>query len=147
MSNRPIHILLIEDDRIDTEAIIRSLKESSTSWSITIVEDGAAALSILRGQAGQPALSYPYLILLDLYLPGMDGYQFLQHLRQDPHLSCSVVFALTNSHAPADIARAYDYHIAGYIPKPEPGHEYAHLRQLLDVYCQIVQFAPQPFLV
>src|SRR4051794_22973039 len=97
MQHQPVHILLVEDDYIDAENIIRFFQHHHVTNPYTHVIDGVDALNVLRGEGGYARLPRPYLILLDINMPRMNGLEFLQALRRDPELKRSVVFVLTTS--------------------------------------------------
>ena len=99
-----------------------------------IAEDGLEALDILRGRSPEKRISYPYIILLDLNMPRMNGFEFLPELRDDQALLSAVVFVLTTSDAPSDRERAYRENIAGYMVKAAVGPQFSRLANFLDEY-------------
>lgn len=137
---KPLHILLIEDDEVDAEAITRAFKSIGTTVQITRFVDGREALDALRGPFGRQLLNEPYLVLLDLNMPRMNGIAFLDELRKEPVLRRSVVFALTGSDEDRDMAAAYERHVAGYLVKAGQGIDYSALRELLEVYYEASEF-------
>lgn len=143
MFGQPVHILLVEDDDIDAEAIVRAFHKQNIQHPVTIVSDGFAALDVLRGHQGQPPLRSPYLILLDLNMPRMSGVEFLHNIRQDPELRCSVVFVLTTSNSDKDKLAAYNAQIAGYFLKQQAGENFGNFMDMLNVYWRIVEFPPE----
>jgi CheY-like chemotaxis protein len=143
MVAQPVHILLVEDDEVDAEAIVRAFRKQKIQHPITIVMDGLAALDVLRGQQGRSPLRSPYLILLDLNMPRMSGIEFLQILRQDPELRCSVVFVLTTSNSDKDKLDAYNAQIAGYFLKQHAGENFVNLMDMLTLYWRIIEFPPE----
>ena len=142
MIGRTVHILLVEDDEIDAEAVVRAFRRQKIANPLTIVQDGIEALNALRGEGGHKKLSWPYIILLDINLPRMNGIEFLQTLRDDPKLKQSIVFMLTTSNRDEDKLAAYDQQIAGYLLKSRTGTDFADLITLLASYEQIVEFPP-----
>ncbi|HMQ55223.1 MAG TPA: response regulator [Anaerolineae bacterium] len=142
MSSEDINILLVEDDEVDAEAVVRALQRLNVKNPLTIVTDGLEALNVLRGEAGRAPLPRPYIILLDLNMPRMNGIEFLDALRQDPQLKRSVVFVLTTSNRPADKIATYDRHVAGYLVKSRTGADFSELIMLLDWYQRVVEFPP-----
>jgi CheY-like chemotaxis protein len=82
----------------------------------------------------------PYLILLDLNMPRMNGIEFLAELRSDPQLRSSIVFVLTTSNAEEDKVESYGYNVAGYIVKSEVGHRFVNLITMLGHFWRIVEF-------
>jgi CheY-like chemotaxis protein len=139
---KDVHLLIVDDDQIDLLAIQRSLQKQKIGNPITIACDGVEALEVLRGSGGRPKLARPYLILLDLNMPRMNGLQFLDELRKDPALSDSIVFVLTTSATDEDKVAAYKKHIAGYLLKTEAGEGFMRAIQMLDKFILIVQFPP-----
>ena len=138
--NKPIQLLLIEDDDVDAEAIERACRNRNVNCEIVRFRDGREALDALRGDFGGGLLVRPYLIVLDLNLPRLDGIAFLDDLRADPIWRRSIVFVLTTSTREEDTAAAYDRRVAGYLIKEQLGPEYTALCELLDVYEKSVQF-------
>lgn len=140
MQGENIHILLVEDDEIDAEAIMRGFRAQRIANPFTVVSDGMEALAALRGENGSPPIPRPFLILLDINMPRMNGIEFLNALREDPQLRKSIVFVLTTSDRDEDIVAAYDKHIAGYLLKSHAGRDFVNLITMLDSYWRIVQF-------
>lgn len=134
-----LNVLMVEDDSVDVEALTRCLRPAPESLlALTVVDDGEAALNLLRQQHN---LLYPYIILLDLRLPRMDGLAFLRELRRDALLSDSIVFVFTVSSDEADIAEAYHLGIAGYISKPDTNNgSLQALANFLIAYATTVYF-------
>lgn len=99
---------------------------------------------MLRNEQGHPPVYRPFLILLDLKMPRMDGIQFLRELRRDKHLSDSIVFVLTTSNSDADKVAAYRHNVAGYLLKNDAGEGFVKLVELLKDYVVAVQFPPPP---
>jgi CheY-like chemotaxis protein len=130
-------ILLVDDDDVAAEAVVRGLRKHAMECPIVVAEDGIVALQILRGTHTRKIVK-PYIILLDLNMPRMNGLEFLRELRHDAALKGSVVFVLTTSGATADRARAYEHSIAGYMVKSAVGPKFAALARLLIEYRAIV---------
>ncbi|MBB2487596.1 response regulator [Mitsuaria sp. WAJ17] len=130
----PFSVLLVDDDDVATEGVLRSFKKLSIHCNTVIAEDGLVALEILRNQHPTRRLSSPFLVLLDLNMPRMDGFQFLEVLRKDPVLKRTVVFVLTTSARDADRARAYNENVAGFMVKSAVGPQFALLASFLDKY-------------
>lgn len=138
MSGYPIHILLVEDDEIDVEIFQRACQKQQISHPIVHASDGIEALQILRGEGNYPCLPQPYLILLDMNMPRMNGLEFLQTLRQDASLKWSVVFVLTTSNQEEDKIAAYMEQIAGYFLKSNDEAVLSFIN-LLDVYARLIE--------
>ena len=143
MNRRAGHILLVEDDAVDAEAVRRAFDEHGVDHPFTVVSDGLEALKVLRGEASRPRLPRPYLILLDLNMPRMNGIEFLQALRADPELKTSVVFVLTTSDRDEDKLAAYCQQVAGYLLKTKAGTDFGNLVTLLNAYWRVVEPPPE----
>ena len=129
-----VNILLVDDDDVAAEAVVRSLRKHTVDFPITLARDGIEALEILRRIHADLSIEKPYLILLDLNMPRMNGFEFLQEVRGDKQLHDSIVFILSTSDADSDKARAYQENIAGYMVKSTVGPQFSKLAALLDNY-------------
>lgn len=139
MNDHSLSILLVDDDDVAAESVVRSLRKNAMNFPITLAKDGLEALEILRNQHPDLHIEKPFLILLDLNMPRMNGFEFLKELRSDKELRECVVFVLTTSDASSDMALAYDENIAGYMVKPAVGPQFSKLAQLLDNYRSAVK--------
>lgn len=138
-----VHLLLVEDDEVDAEAVVRAFRRQKITHPFTIVPDGIEALNTLRGEDGRRPLSWPYLILLDINTPRMNGLEFLQALRGDARLHRSIVFVFTTSDQYEDIMAAYEWQVAGYFLKSRAGPDFVNLISLLTDYLRVVEFPPE----
>lgn len=129
-----MNILLVEDDDVAAEGVIRSLNKNNLPFPIVVAEDGVEALQILRNESSEKKIHKPYLILLDLNMPRMNGFELLEQIRTDEVLKDSVVFVLTTSDADSDKTQAYHKNIAGYMVKSAVGPQFLKLAKLLDSY-------------
>jgi CheY-like chemotaxis protein len=133
----PAIILLVEDNPADQELIRRAAKEAAFGKELRIVEDGEEALAYLfrRGQYQAPAASpKPDLLLLDLNLPRVDGYQVLEEIRKDLNLCRMPVVVLTTSRQEKDIIRCYELGCNSFITKPVGLDQFTRLVQALEKY-------------
>ena len=129
-----VTLLLVEDDDIDAMAIERSFRNNRIGNPIVRACDGLAALDMLRnGKVPQP-----FVILLDIQMPRMNGFEFLENIRSDETLAHNVVFILTTSKADEDITAGYRQHIAGYFVKDESGENFIDVVNVLERYWKTV---------
>jgi len=120
--NHTITVLFADDDHDDCRMIGEAFQECVPDCDLTFVHDGFDLLHYLRQQAGYVTFTdapRPDLILLDLKLPRMDGFEALAEIKSDPGLRSIPVVVLTNSTTEQDVMRAYDLGAAGFIIKPE----------------------------
>jgi CheY-like chemotaxis protein len=109
------HLLHIEDDELDALNVQRFLRSTDLVSGITYASDGVDALEVLR--SGDLQLS-DLVVLLDIRLPRMDGFEFLREVRADPDLRHLPVVVLSTSEDEGDLATAYTLNVAGYLVKP-----------------------------
>jgi CheY-like chemotaxis protein len=129
-----LSILLVEDDDVAAESVTRGLRSNGVTAKVVWAQDGEEALRVLRGEDPDHQAPRPRVVLLDLNMPRMNGFEFLQHARADPALRDEVVFVLTTSDTDADRMRAYHENVAGYMVKASVGPQFAKLAQLLQSY-------------
>jgi CheY-like chemotaxis protein len=135
MTGALVNILVVEDDRVDVMAIRRAFQKRNLQNPIHVARDGLEALSMLASSS----VPRPYLVLLDLNMPRMNGIEFLRELRGDARHRDAVVFTLTTSPAEQDRRAAYGENVAGYIEKSDVGKGFAGLVDLLERYWSIVK--------
>jgi CheY-like chemotaxis protein len=112
-------ILIVEDDADEAECALRALKSASLANRIEWVRDGQAALDFLFGNGAlQGHRALPHLILLDLYLPRVDGLEVLRHIRKHPMTRAIPVVALTASSRGRDAAECQRLGARACIVKP-----------------------------
>ena len=136
MASFVTEVLLIEDDKLDVEAFKRAAKKSGASekFSIAWVSNGEEAIEYLN------ECDRPKIILVDLNMPRMNGFEFISWIRSQPHLRDSVIFVLTSSDSPRDLKQAYSYNIAGYLVKGDYGTHLTEIVRMLDRFIQTVEF-------
>ena len=92
-----VEVLLVEDNPGDVELTKRNLEQSEFELSINVAEDGEVAMAYLRKEGEYASAPRPDLILLDLRMPKMGGYEVLDELKADPALHNVEVMILTTS--------------------------------------------------
>ncbi|WP_219017694.1 response regulator [Shewanella algae] len=132
---KEVTILLVDDDDVDFMAVQRAMQQLRLLNPLVRARDGLEALEML----GDGRVRCPYLILLDLNMPRMNGLEFLSHIRNDPVLSLSVVFVLTTSSADEDKVEAYKHHVAGDMVKHEISDGFYNIFNMLESYWRIVE--------
>lgn len=130
-------LLVVEDSNEDFEAFQRCVRRWSTTIPIYRCVDGDDALEFLyrtgRYADAQIALRIG-LILLDLNLPGTDGRQVLQKIKQDENMKLIPVVIFTTSNNPKDIEACYRQGVNSYMVKPMDFHRLKHSIQILIDY-------------
>jgi len=137
-----ITILLVEDDDIDAVTITRGLSRAGITNPVVRARDGMEALEMLLGKGDKPRLAPPYLLLIDIRMPRLDGLGLVRAIRSDPTLQRTIIFILTTSDNDRDRIAAYDAHVAGYIVKSNAPEHYRALGEMLEYYLMIVSPPP-----
>ena len=113
----PFRILMAEDNDDHAELMIDILSSQAPEVEIERCADGLCVLDHLREAKEGAERSIPDLILLDLDMPGLDGFGALSAIKQDPRLRRIPVVILTTSRARSDVVRALDNHANSYVCK------------------------------
>ncbi len=141
----PIRILLVEDSVSDAELTMDALRNARVVNDVRRVADGVEALSYLRDQSRRDSHPRPDLILLDLNLPRMNGYELLEIIKRDEDLATIPVVVLTTSRAERDILRSYALHANCYVSKPVELDEFLSVVQETgNFWLQLVRLPPVP---
>ncbi len=120
----PFRVLLVEDNLDDADLTREALRTVDVPLTCHVVGDGLQALAFLRRQDEFAAVERPDLILLDLNLPRLGGFEVLREIRKDPELTWLPVIILSTSEADEDIREAYALHANCYIPKKLDFHDF-----------------------
>ena len=124
---------------------VRAIRKAGNANRVDVVYDGEEALDYLFNGGKYADMSKypcPGLILLDIKLPGIDGIDVLQKIKQEPNLKKIPVIMLTTSEREEDIARSYDYHANSYLTKPVGFKEFEEKIRQIDFYWMLLNRAP-----
>jgi chemotaxis family two-component system response regulator Rcp1 len=133
-ADRPLEILLVEDNPGDADLMRESLAEVERPHHLSVVEEGEEAIAFLRRESQYADALRPDLILLDLNLPRKDGRQVLAEIKADDHLKRIPVLVLTTSRTEEDVRTCYDLHANCYITKPRQFDEYHQVVKRLEEF-------------
>jgi len=112
-------IILIEDDAGDQKLIKRSISNFDSNIKTNAFSDGEEAINFFENLKNDSSFQLnPDLILLDLNLPKINGFEVLKYLKQDVDFRKTPVVALTTSNAETDVNKCYDNYVSGYFRKP-----------------------------
>ena len=95
---------------------------------------------MIRGDGDRAPLPKPYLILLDINMPRMNGIELLREIRRDPDHQSALVFVLTTSKDEMDREAAYRYNVAGYLTKSNLDTKFMRVIDMLERYLVAIQF-------
>jgi two-component system response regulator len=130
-------ILLVEDNRDDSDLTLRALKKNKIINEVILARDGAEALDYLFGRgayAGRDPCDTPQVILLDLNLPKVSGLETLRCLRADERTKLAPVVILTSSKEEKDLMNGYSLGANSYIRKPVDFVQFSEAVRQLGLY-------------
>jgi len=130
-------VLVAEDDPSDAFLLQRAFAAAQIPATLHFVRDGQEAIDYLTGEAAySDRVSHPLpdLMLLDLKMPRLNGFDVLSWLRGKPGLKRLLVAVLTSSDQPVDINRAYDLGANSYLLKPHSSSDLFELVKRLQRY-------------
>lgn len=142
--NLTTRILLVDDDAYDVQLTRSALEACAVMADVRAVGDGLEALDYLyrrQAFAGLPAVQ-PALVLLDLKMPRVDGFDVLTQVKRDAVLHVIPIVVLTSSRQPRDLARAYELGANGYVVKTMDFEAYAAALQAVHHYWLDINEAP-----
>lgn len=122
-------ILLVEDDEVDVLTVKRALRDLHVDNDLLLAGNGEEAIERLRSDGPRPAL-----ILLDLNMPRMDGFEFLRTAREGDLIEGIPVVVLTTSRQDRDIFEGFKLNVAGYMVKPVDYRKFVEMMQAIDLY-------------
>ena len=128
----PERILVAEDDAADAFFLQRAFAKAGVPSTLHFVRDGQEAVDYLHGEgkfSDRKEYPVPHLLLLDLKMPRLSGFQVLDWLRQQPNLKRLPVIVFSSSDESQDVNRAYDLGANSYLVKP---HALEDLVELVD---------------
>jgi CheY-like chemotaxis protein len=130
-------ILLVEDNEDDVLLMRHAFKAIAPELRLVVLKDGQRAWDYLQGigtYADRERHPLPRLILLDLRLPRLHGFEVLKRLRQDPGLSSVIVVIFSSSTQNSDVDFAYHLGANSYVTKPGTSAERQDVVRLLEAY-------------
>ncbi len=137
MLAEPILVMLVEDNADHAELVIRTMETHHIPTRILHISDGESALDYLlrRNDYSDPESSpRPYMILLDLRLPRVDGIEVLRMVKGESELRAIPVVILTTSEAEKDLTHAYQNYVNSYLVKPVGFEDFSNLMKDIGAY-------------
>ncbi len=143
-----VDLLLVEDNPNDLELTLRALKRHNLGRRVFYVRDGAEALEFLFGAcsdtlegSGQPG--QPKVIILDLKLPRIDGFEVLRRIKSDERTRAIPIVVLTSSQEDRDVDRSYELGVNSYVVKPVEFERFVQAVAELGLYWTTLNTAPR----
>lgn len=130
-------ILVVEDSPEDYEVLTRAFKKAEILLPLTRCKDGADAMDYLKSRGeyqGEKSGPRPAFVLMDLNLPGVDGCQMIQQIKDDPALTTIPLIVFTTSRSEKDVEQTYRAGANSFMPKPVDMEGYVKIAQVLKTY-------------
>jgi len=140
---KPIEVLLVEDNPGDIVLTKEIFRESKILVNLNVVTDGLEALAYLNKEGEYNGKPQPNIILLDLNLPKMNGFELLAEIKKNKSLKNIPVVVLTCSEATEDIVRIYALRANCFITKPVNLEQFNKvIKGISDFWFNIVKLPP-----
>jgi CheY-like chemotaxis protein len=138
---KEVVILIAEDDAGHARLIEKNLQRAGLHNSVVRFEDGQDILDFLFRRGGGPKRvpDTPYLLLLDIRMPKVDGIEVLRQLKADSELRKVPVSMLTTTDDPREVARCHELGCSNYIVKPVDYEKFAEAITQLGLFISLVQ--------
>ena len=131
---RCARVLLIEDNYGDVLLTKLAFKRADFDSEITVAETAEKGLKILRQEGEYSEVANPDIILLDLNLSGMNGWEFLNIVKSDNQFRHLPIIVLSSSRAESDIRKCFAQFANGYFTKPMANDRYAEFVKQIESY-------------
>ena len=141
MTNKQeVTILLVEDDPGHARLIEKNLRRSNITNDLIVLSDGQQAVDYLFGKGTYAGAKHStrLLMLLDLNLPVLDGYQVLRRMKGDERTKCIPVVVLTTTDDAREVARCYELGCNVYITKPVDYEQFSEAIRKLGLFLAVV---------
>jgi CheY-like chemotaxis protein len=141
----PLKILIVEDNPDDVFFFKQAMKKASADFHLHSVSDGVQAVAYLKGDAAfgdRAAHPFPDVLLLDLNMPGMNGFELLEWVRSNPGCSHLIVHVMSASSRDLDIHKAYQLGANSYVIKPSRIDELIRFVAALDQWHRFLALPP-----
>lgn len=133
-----LDILLVDDSQADIKLALYALEHERLRHRLKVLRDGEEALKFLIPCTGQE----PRLILLDLKLPKVNGFEVLKAVKSEPAIKSVPIVILSSSGQESDIRASYQLGANSYIQKPVDFDDYCLALQQVRTYWLELNRAP-----
>jgi CheY-like chemotaxis protein len=124
-------ILIVDNDHVNSFVLKNIIHRNYAEAEVDLVSDGLEALNHLQ-ELEQKGDKFPDVVLLDIYLPAMNGFEFLDHYKERFAHKPTIIFVISNSFKKEDQQKANDYDfVRGFITKPLI---YNNIQFIIDSY-------------
>ena len=142
--DRCLNVLLVEDNSADVDLTLVAFRDALVHSHISVVADGEEAIAFLKRTGNYTQAPSPDLVLLDLNLPKVNGFEVLEEMKADHRLKTVPVIVISGSERQEDQTRAYRLQAAAYVVKPPDKDKYfAAIRSVKELWFHSVTPAPK----
>jgi CheY-like chemotaxis protein len=144
-NHQPVTILLVEDDTGHALLIEKNLRRAGIANSIITLDDGQKAVNFLlkQGEYSGDDHPAPLLILLDLNLPVLNGYQVIKIIKHDDRTKQIPIVVLTTTDNPHEVSRCYELGCNVYVTKPVEYEQFSNAIRTLGLFLSVVKVPGQ----
>jgi CheY-like chemotaxis protein len=136
-------VLLVDDNSGDVRLAKEAFRLADEAIHLQVAGDGEEAMAYLRQEAGPVRAPRPALILLDLNLPGMNGFDILAQIKEDRRLKTIPIVILTSSESPEDLTKSYQLGANAYLAKPMGFDAFARVvASIIDFWLRSARLPP-----
>jgi CheY-like chemotaxis protein len=141
--NHPVTIVMIEDDAGHARLIERNIRRAGVTNELVHFANAGSAKGYFESLRKDRRGLTPILVLLDLNLPDVSGFELLEYLKQDSHFKRAPVIVLTTTDDYNEIQRCYDLGCNVYITKPVDYDQFATAIRQLGLFFSVIK-VPDP---
>ena len=143
--NRLRNVLVVDDNSDDFELTRLAFAENGCDATLFCARNGQECMDYLRRQGPYAGACMPDMVLLDINMPVMNGFEVMSRIAADPNLRHLPVIILTTSDAEEDILRMYGLRCNAYVVKPVNFNDFARIvRSLIDFWCTTAHMPKTP---
>ena len=141
MNKKSVTILLVEDDPGHARLIEKNLRRALIYNELVHVEDGRQAVDFIFCEGDYAGRERPHqlLVLLDLNMPVMDGFQVLERMKNNPETRTIPIIILTTTNDPREIKRCYELGCNIYVTKPVDYEQFSDAISKLGLMLSIIK--------
>ena len=140
-----VEILLVEDNPSDIKLAMHAFQKSNIANHVKVLRDGAEALEYIfctDRYADRKGHGQPKVILLDLKLPFVDGFEVLRRIKSDPETRAIPVVVMTSSSEDRDMVESYQLGVNGFVQKPVDFEQFTSAIRQLGMFWLLVDKIP-----
>jgi two-component system, response regulator len=142
------YVLLVEDNHADVQLTMHVMAEENAAYRVHVIRDGEQALNLIfdHGQYANSSKPIFALVLLDLKLPKVNGFEVLKQIKENPSTKALPVVILSSSNQVRDVDSSYELGANGYVQKPVNFEEFSDALRRIAEFWLGANLTPSPAL-